>query len=285
MPTDVLTTPGAGVYVVPAGVFVLAVECEGGGGGGGKGETLNSGASGGGGAYSKLNVFPVTPGQNINYSVGIAGLHVNGSNAGLPGGDTWFDSTGTVLAKGGQGAVDVDTGGAGGQASAGVGDVKTSGGNGANAGAGGNGAAPLGGAGGSGPGNPGGNGTAPGGGGGSGGPGSTQQGGDGARGQINVTYAVDVVLTSSRSEVFNSAGIFQTGPELASSRSENFGTNATFVSGPDLASSRGENVNVDAAYTIIANTGDKVIGSGDKLHRFYKSIKAGKTGIGRRGYL
>ncbi|NCB95279.1 MAG: hypothetical protein EOM35_02245 [Negativicutes bacterium] len=92
-------------------------------GGGAGGDRDNSGAGGGGGAYSANTNVSVTPSSSISYSIGSGGAdHANG-------GDTWFGSSTTLMAKGGNAATSA-TGGAGGLASAGYGTTKYSGGNG-----------------------------------------------------------------------------------------------------------------------------------------------------------
>jgi len=123
-----------GTFTVPTGVTSLKVECWGGGGGGGW--TNNSGQSsggGGGGAYAKSNLI-VSPGQTFAYVVGIGGNGGNASSVVKDGGDTYFGSPSTVMAKGGLGVANNSTPGAsGGQASASVGNVITrNGGNGGN---------------------------------------------------------------------------------------------------------------------------------------------------------
>jgi hypothetical protein len=79
------------------------------------GEGTASGTAGGGGAYAKKNNLSLYPGVTISVQIGQTGSSPT---------DTWFDSTGTVLAKAGQ------TGGNGGQSSSSVGDIVYSGGNG-----------------------------------------------------------------------------------------------------------------------------------------------------------
>jgi hypothetical protein len=76
-------------------------------------------------------LFPLRRGNP--YQIGVGG----GSNT--AGGDTWFFTTGTVLAKGGASpGANGDNGALGGQAAASIGDVKYSGGNGGNRGGSGN---------------------------------------------------------------------------------------------------------------------------------------------------
>ncbi len=108
------------------------VEVIGGGGG------ANTYQGGGGGAYAKISNLSLTPLQSVTYQVGAGGVGANG-----PGGDTYFNSTGTatttcgttggvaesVCAKGG-------TGQYGGLASNSIGTVTYSGGNGPGGGGG-----------------------------------------------------------------------------------------------------------------------------------------------------
>lgn len=108
------------------------VICWGGGAsGGGRGATTGAGGGGGGGGNSIKNNIQLTIGSSVSYSVGAAGGSA-GVNNGVDGGDTWFISTDTVLAKGGKAGLAAGNGGQGGQASEGVGDTKYSGGNGGN---------------------------------------------------------------------------------------------------------------------------------------------------------
>lgn len=125
-PIDPITS-GSGTFVVPEGVTSITVEVWGGGGRGGSRTSNGRGGGGGGGAYSQ-SVFPVTQGQTFNYSVGA------GSSTTAAGGDTWFGSATTLMAKGGASVPNNTTGGAlGGQATAGFGDIKFNGGRGFNA--------------------------------------------------------------------------------------------------------------------------------------------------------
>lgn len=96
----------------------MSIEVIGGGGSGGATSGVGGttpGAGGGGGAYSKLNSFSPTAGTNYTATVGAVA------------GDSWFSTTGTVLAKGGTTA-STTTAGTGGAAASGVGDTKFSGG-------------------------------------------------------------------------------------------------------------------------------------------------------------
>lgn len=129
--TDNFTT--SGTWTAPAGVGLVTVEVWGGGGaGGGQNQNTDGGGGGGGGAYSAATVA-VTPGSSYPIGVGKGGLGVASGN-GLPGGDSYFWTAATVLAKGGLGGSystgTPPSGGSGGNASAGLGTTKFSGGNG-----------------------------------------------------------------------------------------------------------------------------------------------------------
>jgi len=207
---QVETFTTSGTWVAPAGVTSVTVEAWGGGGGGQNGGA-HPGAGGGGGAYARKEVS-VTPGNSYTVTIGAGGGEAQ------DGGDSWFSSTGTVLADGGYfTSGSSGSKGAGGLASASVGDVTYSGGSGGArpgagtnpggggggsatasgaGGGGGNGSSCTGGAGGSGEGNggkggdcnqAGTNGSAPGGGGGGRGSGWFASG-SGANGRIKLTY-------------------------------------------------------------------------------------------------
>ncbi|HDQ16667.1 MAG TPA: hypothetical protein ENN31_00925 [Candidatus Vogelbacteria bacterium] len=113
----------SGTWTVPANICEVTVEVWGAGGGGGTAAGNDAGAGGGGGAYSS-SVISVQPDEEYTITVG------TGGTAGNPGGDSWFGSTTTVLAKGGTGGGSGATIGIGGQDTDGVGDTKYSGGNG-----------------------------------------------------------------------------------------------------------------------------------------------------------
>lgn len=125
-------TPGLYPWVCPAGITCIKVECWGGGGRGGDRTVSGAGGGGGGGAYARGSAIVVVPGNTYYINVG------NGSSSLLPGGDSWFgpDSlpAGAVtLAKGGNSeANDGMTGASGGAAASCIGDKKYSGGNGGN---------------------------------------------------------------------------------------------------------------------------------------------------------
>lgn len=158
------------LYAADASPFTLpadfsstnTIECI---GGGGKGTTGTGGA--GGGAFAGIAGFSGAPGSNQAFSVGAAG-----ASSTTDGGPSWFGSTSTVYAPGGQSELN---GGLGGQVGSCIGTTKFSGGSkNATSGVGASGgAACFGGIGGNAPRNNGGSGGAGGGGGGSG------NGGDG----------------------------------------------------------------------------------------------------------
>lgn len=213
--TDTFTATGS--WVCPAGVISATVECWGGGGAGG-GATGNPSAGGGGaGGQYVIKVVSVTPTTSYTVTVGAA---VTGSTtATVNGNDSWFNTSGTVIAKGGAGAATTTTTGTGasGSTASGIGDTVNAGGNGGTApgtgtsGGGGEGGrstgtggsasgatAGTGGDGGDGgaglttgnlAGNPG---VAPGGAGSGGraGTNTDRAGGDGARGEVRVTYTL-----------------------------------------------------------------------------------------------
>ena len=113
-------------FIVPAGVNFLSVEAWGAGGRGGSLSNQGAGGGGGGGAYS-LKTIAVIPGNSYTVHVG------QGSNTSLPGGDSWFDNSSIILAKGGNSVTDNDLNGAiGGQSTSCIGDIVFNGGNGAN---------------------------------------------------------------------------------------------------------------------------------------------------------
>lgn len=192
--TDVFTTNGT--WTAPAGVTVVQVNAWGGGAQGGTVVVGNPKGGGGGGAYSALNAFSVTPGNVYVVSVG------QGGTGGVVAGDSMFSASSTLLAKGGTQAGSAPTGGIGGQASAGVGDVKFSGGN------AGNGATASGGGGGGAgttqDGGVGGNasGATPG----TGGIGGTSRGGNGAQGVTSGTGLVGSTLAGGGSGAVTGAG-------------------------------------------------------------------------------
>jgi hypothetical protein len=109
-------TPGSYTWIVPQGIYSIAVTVIGGGGGGGRGSGAATG--GGGGALSWATNIPVTPGDSYAVQVGAGGQPNNG------GDDSYFERLspfGRIVAQGGGrgdlGAINTATldGGVGGQ--------------------------------------------------------------------------------------------------------------------------------------------------------------------------
>ena len=119
------TFNSSGTVVLPPGVTCAQVEAWGGGGRGGSTvASANEAGGAGGGAYSRSSVI-ASGTQTVTVGAG--------STTTAPGGDSWFSTPTTILAKGGNSVADNATGGAtGGAAASGIGDVKFSGGTGAN---------------------------------------------------------------------------------------------------------------------------------------------------------
>jgi hypothetical protein len=133
--TVVFNTTGNFTFTVPAGAILMTVEAwGGGGGGGGHPDTSNGGGGGGGGgAYARATIS-VTGGDTYNVTVGEGGAGGPVGYGGSPGGDSRFYNAevDVVLAAGGVGGGvgPGGVGGAGGAANTSVGDVIFSGGNG-----------------------------------------------------------------------------------------------------------------------------------------------------------
>ncbi|MBK7172939.1 MAG: DUF2341 domain-containing protein [Bacteroidales bacterium] len=126
-PSNPITYSSSGYFIVPEGITSITVECWGAGGRGGTTSGDAYGGGGGGGAYSS-SVLTVSSGNVYNLTVGA------GSSTTSAGGDSWFGSASTVMAKGGNSAPTaggVQSGATGGAATSGVGTIKYSGGNGA----------------------------------------------------------------------------------------------------------------------------------------------------------
>lgn len=113
----------------PVGVTTVQVECWGAGGGSGGSSASVGGGGGGGGGYSRTNALSVTPGTVYTVTVGTGGTGGGVGANGSAGGDSWFNTSGTVIAKGGGlGPANAGTGGAGGAGGSGIGDVTFTGG-------------------------------------------------------------------------------------------------------------------------------------------------------------
>ncbi|NDP22071.1 MAG: T9SS type A sorting domain-containing protein [Paludibacter sp.] len=123
----------SGTFTVPAGVTSVNVECWGGGGSGG-GNTSNKSRGGGGGAGGTyaLKIITVTPGNT--YTVTVAGTKAGINGVGAKGNPSWFGTTSTVYAEGGNGGTAPNGGnvaGGTGSTSSSIGDILYAGGNGA----------------------------------------------------------------------------------------------------------------------------------------------------------
>ena len=121
-------------FTVPQHVTSITVQVwGGGGGGGGNSSSSNVSGGGGGGAYSSSTITGLTPGTPYTVHVGQNGIYTYGV-AGGNGGDSWFGSAATVMAKGGTGGgagtSGAGTAGTGGASASGYGSTKYSGGNG-----------------------------------------------------------------------------------------------------------------------------------------------------------
>lgn len=124
---ETFSAPGSQSFTVPAGITSIEVQVIGAGGRGGFRTTGNNLplAGGGGGAYAR-DTFTVTPGEVFNLYVG------PGATTQDPGGDSWFDSATTLMAKGGKSVVNnSNVPAAGGSAGDSIGAVTYSGGYGA----------------------------------------------------------------------------------------------------------------------------------------------------------
>jgi hypothetical protein len=122
--TAEITTTGSGSINISEDAMIV-VECWGAGGSGADIDNNNTqGGGGGGGAYAS-SILNLTAGS-YNYYVGA------GSSTSIAGEDTWFQSTTSVMAKGGNSVpINTITGAVGGLELESYGDTKFSGGNGA----------------------------------------------------------------------------------------------------------------------------------------------------------
>ncbi len=118
-----------GSFTVPTGVTCIQVEAWGGGGSGGQRTSDGVTGGGGGGAYAR-SIITVIPGNTYTVTVGSGALGSSSS----AGGDSWFGTATTVMAKGGNSVSSNNTSGAsGGSGLASIGNIITyNGGNGAN---------------------------------------------------------------------------------------------------------------------------------------------------------
>jgi aspartate 1-decarboxylase len=212
--SQTFTTPGTGSVVIPAGVTTVTVETWGAGGGGGSSNntSTNGGSGGGGGAYAK-GIHAVTSGSTYYYIVGANGTGGPANSTTVPTAGTvsWFNATGVnaapgnsangTLSNGGGAGVNNSTVGpnnggtafgnnvatSGTTGNAGTGTGGGNGGAGANGGTGGLGSTTTDGS----------NGNPPGGGGGGGNDAAINKGGDGADGQVKITWTCPTYALTS----------------------------------------------------------------------------------------
>ena len=244
----VQTFTTSGSWICPANVTSIMVETWGGGGAGGGGAANPSvGGGGGGGAYTLTGSVAVTSGTTYNYIVGTGGVGTTG--AGVPGSASSFNAlyTANFGTGGGTGAATATAGAggaagsfSGGNGAAGSVALSTAGGGGGGAGSGANGgaaAAATGGTGGTGGGGAGGNGrTTSGGVGlagtalGAGGGGAfansstTRNGGNGANGQVRITYTPNCTAPAAQPTalILNAGGNIITGSFTAALNTDGY---------------------------------------------------------------
>ena len=121
------TYNSSSTFTVPAGVTTLDVQAWGAGGRGSSRTSNGNGGGGGGGAYAANPSVSVNA-LNAPYTVTVGAGSTSNNNH---GGDSWFSTTGTIFAQGGRTvANNTATGGAGGLASASTGTTKWNGGTG-----------------------------------------------------------------------------------------------------------------------------------------------------------
>ena len=143
--TNTFSSAGTTNWVCPPNVFTVNVECwgAGGAGGGARGQSTapaSRAAAGGGagGAYARSASIAVTPGTSYTVVVGSGGVASTNNGVSVAGGDSWFSTQSTIIAKGGAGAnslvtsgSDLTSAGGSGSTNGSIGDVVFAGGNGA----------------------------------------------------------------------------------------------------------------------------------------------------------
>ena len=125
--SQTFSTAGTTTWKAPAGVTQVTVEAWGGGGKGGSRTSAGSSGGGGGGAYAKKTIN-VTSGTTYNLQVGSGSIVPATTTAS----DSWFWNTTTVLAKGGNSVANNTLEGASGGGTGSIGTTILSGGKGAN---------------------------------------------------------------------------------------------------------------------------------------------------------
>ncbi|MFO1531860.1 MAG: hypothetical protein U1F77_19530 [Kiritimatiellia bacterium] len=99
------TFNATGSFTPPAGITSVTVEAWGGGGGGAAAATGRAGAVAG--AALSRGTLTVVPAQSYTVTVGAGGA------SDTAGGDSWFGTSGTLMAKGGSGGTANSATGAG----------------------------------------------------------------------------------------------------------------------------------------------------------------------------
>lgn len=117
-------TTGTTSWTKPTGVRFVNAQVWGSGGGGGGGNDSDQSSGGGGGGAYVTSLVDVTGAASFNAVVGTPGAAATNDNPGSAGGDSFFGSAATIMAKGGSGGARSETtgglGGPGGLASASV---------------------------------------------------------------------------------------------------------------------------------------------------------------------
>ena len=122
-------TAGSYTYTIPVGVEAIKIEAWGGGASGGF-DSGDSKARGGGGYVE--NTYSVTPGQSIEFTVGLGGVISSASSSpGEDGGDSFYNYNSLGIVTAGGGSANGSSGGSGGTISGSF-DVGKAGGDGGN---------------------------------------------------------------------------------------------------------------------------------------------------------
>ncbi|RBN50187.1 LamG-like jellyroll fold domain-containing protein [Flavobacterium psychrolimnae] len=120
--SQTFSTAGTNTFIVPSGITTLQIEAWGGGGKGGSRTTAGTSGGGGGGAYVKKSVT-VIAGNTYNLQVGAGSNTATTTTAS----DTWFSNATTVLAKGGNSVANNSATGANGGGTGSIGTLLSGG--------------------------------------------------------------------------------------------------------------------------------------------------------------
>ena len=113
-----LLSPGSGHWRAQTGVTAVNAQCWAAGGGGqGGNKPSTGGAGGGGGEYAAEPALAVTPGSSYAYSVGAAGSGGTSTGSGTSGGNTTFHGDAVTVTAHGGGGGNSSGGGSGGSGS------------------------------------------------------------------------------------------------------------------------------------------------------------------------